>query len=87
MMLQLMVSTVDDRAHPPIANLQTPNPNIPFEKLGLRLARALESMPGGEEPAYVSINSFGYGGTNAHAVLQEAPSVSSAVRSEEPRGP
>ena len=29
---------------PPIANLETPNPNIPFEKLGLRLARTRISI-------------------------------------------
>jgi acyl transferase domain-containing protein len=57
---------------PPLANLETPNPQIPFEELGLRLPRSLEPMPEGEGPAYVAINAFGYGGTNAHAILQEA---------------
>jgi acyl transferase domain-containing protein/NADPH:quinone reductase-like Zn-dependent oxidoreductase/NADP-dependent 3-hydroxy acid dehydrogenase YdfG/acyl carrier protein len=58
---------------PPIANLQTPNPTIPFEALGLRLPLTSEPMPEGIGPAYAAINSFGYGGTNAHALLQEAP--------------
>jgi acyl transferase domain-containing protein/NADPH:quinone reductase-like Zn-dependent oxidoreductase/NADP-dependent 3-hydroxy acid dehydrogenase YdfG/acyl carrier protein len=58
---------------PPLANLDTPNPKIRFEELGLRLPLRLEPMPAGEGPARVGINSFGYGGTNAHAILQEAP--------------
>ena len=58
---------------PPVANLENPNPKIPFETIGLRLPRKLEPMPDGEGHTYVGINSFGYGGTNAHAILEEAP--------------
>lgn len=67
---------------PPVANLETPNPNIPFEELGLRLPRGLEPMPPGQGPALVGVNSFGYGGTNAHAILEEAPPI---VPSPNPR--
>ncbi len=58
---------------PPLANLDRPNPEIPFEELGLELPR--KARPRAFEEGLVSINSFGYGGTNAHAVLasSEAP--------------
>jgi acyl transferase domain-containing protein/short-subunit dehydrogenase/acyl carrier protein len=59
------------QAIPPLANLTQPNPDIPFADLGLRLPLTLEPMPAGEGPACVAINSFGYGGSNAHAILQE----------------
>lgn len=61
------------RQIPPVANLETPNPAIPFAELGLRLPTGLEPMPAGTGPALIGVNSFGYGGTNAHAILQEAP--------------
>nr|VFK17278.1 MAG: myxalamid-type polyketide synthase MxaB [Candidatus Kentron sp. LFY] len=61
------------RQIPPVANLENPNSGIPFEALGLRLPRKLESMPEGKKPLYIGINSFGYGGTNAHVILEEAP--------------
>jgi acyl transferase domain-containing protein len=58
---------------PPHLHLQRTNPNIDFDGLKLRVPRALEPMPQGDGPAVVAVNSFGFGGTNAHAVLSEAP--------------
>lgn len=56
---------------PPIAGLQQPHPDIPFEALGLRLPTRLEPLPEGPSPRYAGVNSFGYGGTNAVAILRE----------------
>ncbi|HYO66175.1 MAG TPA: SDR family NAD(P)-dependent oxidoreductase, partial [Archangium sp.] len=59
-------------ALPASLHLQHPNPHIPFEELGLRVQRALEPWPcGEEEPATAGISSFGFGGTNCHLVLQQ----------------
>jgi acyl transferase domain-containing protein len=59
---------------PPQANLHTPNTKIAFEALGLRLPREREPLLTAGGPIYVGVNSFGYGGTNAHAILEQAPS-------------
>jgi acyl transferase domain-containing protein len=61
------------RAIPPHLHLETPNPNIPFDELRLHIPRTLEPWPEHEGPALASVNSFGFGGTNAHVVLAEAP--------------
>jgi acyl transferase domain-containing protein len=58
---------------PPLATLDTPNPNIPFSDLGLRLADDLLPLVGESGSAFICVNSFGYGGTNAHVVLGSAP--------------
>lgn len=77
---------IEQQQIPPVANLQTPNPKIPFDEWNLRLPRELEAMPAGDGPAFVGINSFGYGGTNAHAILQDAPAPDPAPRIEHASG-
>jgi acyl transferase domain-containing protein/NADPH:quinone reductase-like Zn-dependent oxidoreductase/surfactin synthase thioesterase subunit len=56
------------------ANLHAdvPNREIPFEQLGLRLARVRQPWPGGR-PRLAGVNSFGFGGSNAHVVLEGPP--------------
>ena len=55
-------------------NYQTPNPNIPFKELKLKVPSENMLLPRqGELPPVTAVNSFGFGGTNAHIVLEEAP--------------
>lgn len=57
---------------PPQLNFINEKPGLDLEKRGLKVP--LELMPLAPEdhtgPRRVSVNSFGYGGTNAHAILQ-----------------
>jgi acyl transferase domain-containing protein/NAD(P)-dependent dehydrogenase (short-subunit alcohol dehydrogenase family) len=68
---------------PPQISVRTPNPTIPFDELGLRLP--LEPLPlsspsGG---GYVAVNSFGYGGANAHALLRRPPTLEATTRPQQ----
>jgi acyl transferase domain-containing protein/NADPH:quinone reductase-like Zn-dependent oxidoreductase/acyl carrier protein/short-subunit dehydrogenase/SAM-dependent methyltransferase len=63
---------IKNRELPPALHLNTPNPNIDFEGLNLELVtehRDLVSESG--KPLVVGVNSFGFGGSNAHVLLQE----------------
>ncbi|KEO82566.1 type I polyketide synthase [Tumebacillus flagellatus] len=58
---------------PPSLHFQTPNPYIPFDSLPLRVPTELEPWPQGTGSRLAGVSSFGFGGTNAHLVLEEAP--------------
>ncbi|HEV7994682.1 MAG TPA: SDR family NAD(P)-dependent oxidoreductase [Stellaceae bacterium] len=58
---------------PPTLNCDSPSRNIAFEALNLRLLREAEPLPGGRRQHYAGVNSFGFGGTNAHVVLAAPP--------------
>ncbi|GKU05699.1 beta-ketoacyl synthase protein [Fusarium langsethiae] len=57
---------------PPQLNFLKPKPGLDLKKRGIKVP--LKLMPltseGHQGPRRVSVNSFGYGGTNAHAILQ-----------------
>ncbi|WP_102418906.1 type I polyketide synthase [Mycobacterium sp. 4858] len=64
---------------PPSLNFAEPNPEIPFDSLPVRVAQTLTPWPENGGRAVASVSSFGMGGTNAHAVLTEAPQVRPAA--------
>jgi len=57
---------------PPNLNFKTPNTNIPFADLKLEVQTNVSDWPvKNGETRKAGINSFGWGGTNAHTVLEE----------------
>ena len=58
---------------PPSINFKKGNPKIKFEEWKLQVATQLTPWPS-NGVRRVSTNSFGYGGTNAHAILDDAVS-------------
>ncbi len=58
---------------PPSLHFEQPNLEIPFGTICLRVATRMEKWPANGRPALAGVNSFGYGGTNAHVLLQAAP--------------
>ena len=67
------------REIPPVLHFKEANPHIPFDQLPLRVQTVLGPWPAHQGPALAGVSSFGFGGTNAHVVLEEAPQSCSAV--------
>ncbi|GHG76874.1 non-ribosomal peptide synthetase/type I polyketide synthase [Comamonas sp. JC664] len=58
---------------PPTLHFERPNPAIDFANSPFFVVDQLRSWPRGPVPRRAGVSSFGIGGTNAHAVLEEAP--------------
>jgi myxalamid-type polyketide synthase MxaB len=56
---------------PPSLHLRNPNPLIAWDRLPLRVVT--EATPWPEGPRIAGVSSFGFGGTNAHVLVEEAP--------------
>ncbi|KAM7185490.1 hypothetical protein V8F33_012377, partial [Rhypophila sp. PSN 637] len=68
-----MTLALENKTIPANLNFKTPNPNIPFESC--KLSVPTEPLPWPKDRDFVvGINSFGVGGSNAHAVLGSAAS-------------
>ncbi len=76
------IGILKNRQVPKNLHFKNPNPKIPFADYCVEVATATKTLPSAaEKPTlYAAVNSFGYGGTNAHVVLESAP----APASEEP---
>ncbi len=60
---------------PPHLHLQALNPLISLDGTSLEIPREALPWPRGKAPRVAGVSSFGFGGTNAHVVLEEAPAA------------
>ncbi|WP_414938612.1 SDR family NAD(P)-dependent oxidoreductase [Amycolatopsis sp. cmx-11-51] len=75
------------RRLPPTPHHREPSPYIDFAGLGLRVVGAGTDWPRYSGVARAGISAFGFGGTNAHVVLEEWPAASFPARGKEAEGP
>ncbi|MER6313870.1 SDR family NAD(P)-dependent oxidoreductase [Streptomyces sp. NPDC001581] len=76
----------EHRALPASLHCEEPNPDIDFDGLGLRVQSSLRRWESPDEVGVVGVSSFGFGGTNAHAVLGPAPEAEPVAVAEHPVG-
>ncbi|WP_169708646.1 non-ribosomal peptide synthetase/type I polyketide synthase [Trinickia terrae] len=71
-----------NRKIPPLVNFSRINPNIDIENSPFYVNTDLRDWPAGPAPRRAAISSFGFCGTNAHLIVEEAPSR--PIAAEEP---
>ena len=77
--LKAMLALENDEL-PPSLHSEELNPNIDFEALNLQVARQPAPLPRiAGQRRLAGVNSFGFGGTNAHVVLADAPRLAAPV--------
>ena len=69
---------------PPSLGFEAPNPAIPFDGSPFRVNDTLTDWPKTDHPRRAAVNSLGVGGTNAHAIVEEAPAQPASEESDWP---
>ncbi|MFI6344276.1 type I polyketide synthase [Streptomyces sp. NPDC050560] len=69
---------------PPTLSTSGPRTDIPWRESGLRLVTEATDWPGTGRPRLAGVASYGYGGTIAHVVLEQAPRTDTP-RTDTPR--
>ena len=65
--------SLEHKLIPPHINLERVNPAIDLASLPIEFPTRLTAWPAHDGPARAGVNSFGFGGTNSHVVLEEPP--------------
>lgn len=69
--LMKVILSLRNRAVPPSLHFHTPNPNIDFQALKLKVVDQYASMADVQNRLLMGVNSFGFGGSNAHVIVAE----------------
>lgn len=72
---------------PPTLGYEKPNPAINFAASPFLVCDRLTPWPATDGPRRAGVNSLGVGGTNAHAVLEQAPARQAAAERADGEGP
>ena len=68
---------LEHRLIPPSINFESINPEIDIEASPFYVATSLSKWDANGTPRRAAVSSFGFGGTNAHVILEEAPAPES----------
>lgn len=63
---------------PPTLNFSKPNSRFDASRMPFRVQDRAQPWPRGTQPRRAAVNSLGVGGTNAHVIVEEAPSFARA---------
>ncbi len=81
-----VVLSLQHRQIPPHLHFKQLNPYIKLKNTPIQIPTELQQWPAQAQPRLAGVSAFGFGGTNAHAILEEAPtqvrSQKSKVKSE-----
>ncbi|MGA7181517.1 MAG: SDR family NAD(P)-dependent oxidoreductase [Thiobacillaceae bacterium] len=82
------ILVLKNRALPPSLHMETPNPRIDFSGLNLDVVTGYRLLQkAGRNNLVVGVNSFGFGGANAHVLLEEFRPPRRSGRQVEPANP
>lgn len=74
-----VVLALEHEALPKHLNFENPSPHIPWDRLPVEVVTDTIPWQRGDRPRIAGVSSFGFAGTNAHVILEEAPEMPAAA--------
>ncbi len=71
-LIKVVLSLQNERI-PPHLHFREPNPYVPWDEIPISIPAGGRAWPRSGKPRLAGVSSFGFTGTNAHVVLEEAP--------------
>ena len=68
-----VVLALEHQELPRHLHFRTPSPHIPWDRIPVRVVDQARAWESGARPRIAGVSSFGFSGTNAHVILEEAP--------------
>ncbi|MGV0851824.1 type I polyketide synthase [Mycolicibacterium phlei] len=78
-----VILALENEALPKHLNFENPSPHIPWDRLPVEVVTETVPWRRGDRPRIAGVSSFGFAGTNAHVILEEAPLPSEVPVAEE----
>ncbi|XTI73124.1 type I polyketide synthase [Acidithiobacillus sp. AC3] len=78
-----VIHSLHARQVPPTIGVESINPRLPLDRYPLEIVRELRPLPA-QGTLTMGVNSFGFGGANAHAILQSPPRWRATRRKDAP---
>ncbi|WP_374025247.1 type I polyketide synthase [Mycobacterium sp. HNNTM2301] len=83
-----VILSLENELLPQHLHFENPSPHIPWDRLAVKVVKEATAWERNGRPRIAGVSSFGFAGTNAHVILEEAPeptSPSAPVPAEQPR--
>jgi acyl transferase domain-containing protein/NADPH:quinone reductase-like Zn-dependent oxidoreductase/acyl carrier protein len=68
-----VILSLENELLPQHLHFENPSPHIPWDRLALEVVKKPTPWERNGEPRIAGVSSFGFAGTNAHVILEEAP--------------
>ncbi|EHB55431.1 6-deoxyerythronolide-B synthase., NADPH:quinone reductase [Mycolicibacterium rhodesiae JS60] len=73
-----VVLALEHQELPKHLNFRNPSPHIPWDRIPVKVVDQPVAWERSERPRIAGVSSFGFSGTNAHVILEEAPQAAPA---------
>lgn len=68
-----VILSLEHQELPKHLNFHSPSPHIPWDQIPVRVVEESTAWQRSDRPRLAGVSSFGFSGTNAHIILEEAP--------------